>query len=127
MAARVDGTYDCAICGPVDGFPVGRGVMCSKRAEELGWRKPTMQPTCHRCGDELRSGYCLNCTPLTVPASYEGLLGSPGVSVLWRETRLRDDVENAVPGWQTRGSDEPCDSERKVNPAYAALYGVKSG
>lgn len=89
--------------------------MCPNRAKELNWTVPAPTPTCHRCGQVLRNGYCMGCTPLPpVP---------DGLTARHAETSLSEGAESVVRGWKVLGDPIRPWNNQGVKPEYARLFG----
>lgn len=137
-----DGTPDtCAVCGPVEPKPMGRGYGCPNRAVELGWKvfPEAPQPRCLLCRTFLdRMGACPKCdddfTDLDekyLPAEsrpaqrlYRPELGwLEGFAILNVDAPYVLDERPADPSLKVIGSHEPWTG---VKPEYAKLYGSGS-
>ena len=136
----------CAVCGPVEPKPMGRGYGCPNRAAELGKKQFALapQPRCLLCRTYLdRLGSCAKCDDDLADLDTEFL---PAESRAARRDRKRIErfyedgfsildpsdphlldsgYESAVDGWTTLGADIP-EKDGKVLDAYAVLYGSGS-
>ncbi|KJK12561.1 hypothetical protein UB45_07740 [Terrabacter sp. 28] len=110
----------CAICGPVQPKPWGRGYMCPKLHEEKRWPEQSApDPQCPICKRYLdKYGACLRCDDdlsdldaRYMPVEARGmrklmaqLENIPvGLTIATAETQLPSTPEVAVHGWKTLG------------------------
>lgn len=142
-----DGSADtCAVCGPVEPKPMGRGYGCPNRAKELGKTQfaAAPQPRCPLCRTYLdRLGSCAKCDDdlsdldaMFAPAESRSVRRDArlleryyedGFSILDpNDPYLLDSgYESVVDGWKTLGSDIP-EKDGRVLDVYAVLYGSGS-
>jgi hypothetical protein len=146
-----DGNPDiCAVCGPVDVVPVGRGYECGVNSRARGVKNPPKAPQskCIKCLTVYltHEGICLECDTLDlIGAEYRGMrpsktTGVDGPAADWdyeANSTLEDDLmtsfvpadlpdtrEAAVFGWRTLGSPLAWNKPLEIRGPYVDCYGA---
>ena len=126
-------TGECAVCGPVDILPYGRGYACGNRARELrGAQQAAPQSWCRECWAEMEDqpgrrrialradGSCPRHDDPTLTLTQQTIADrlnrdemrdtfdevGPGFHIIgeWDDPYAMPGYESAVPGWHTLGA-----------------------
>jgi hypothetical protein len=120
LISRKDTAGECAVCGPVEAVPYGRGWACGKRAAEL--RKTQQAHPARRCVDcnmwidsRGTAARCAGCAELNTPGSTWLRTARNGRGVFRDKELVADFIfENAWEKWLRRDLERPLENTKPL-------------